>query len=86
MNPTARSSARTGYEWRCPICSKSRLNASDDESGRENAVVALRTHVVASDGADHGPRHEYPARFDAESLADHVVRIDERRSPGRRGP
>lgn len=86
MNPTGRSTTRAGYEWRCPICGTSRLNASEGESGLGNAVAALRTHVIASDDAEHGPRHEYPATFDAESLADHVVRVDERRRPGRRGP
>lgn len=67
---------RGGFRWKCPLCGKSRLNATEDESGEENAIAAIRTHIVASDGADHGPRGEYPAGFDPRGLAEHVVRVD----------
>lgn len=76
---TGRPSPRGGYRWECPYCGASRLNTSEEESGEENAIAALRTHIVASDGADHGPENEYPADYDAVDLAEHVVRVDGRR-------
>lgn len=72
-------SPRGGFRWECPICGMSRLNASEDESGERNAIAALRTHVIASDGADHGPKGEYPVGFDPRGLAGHVIRADDRR-------
>lgn len=65
-----------GFRWECPLCGMSRLNASKDESGEKNALAALRTHIIASDGTEHGPKNEYPADFDHETLAEHVVRVD----------
>lgn len=70
---------RGGFRWECPFCGTSRLNASEHESGEENAISALRTHVIASDDADHGPTGEYPAGFDPGDLADHLAREDGRR-------
>lgn len=76
VKPRTRSTPCGGFQWTCPFCGTSRLNAAADESGRENALVALRTHIVASDGADHGPRHDYPPEFDHGRLPDHVVQRD----------
>lgn len=67
-----------GFEWTCPFCDQSRFNVSEDESGNENAVSALRSHILASGGAGHGPVNAYPPEFDPESLADHVVPLDRR--------
>jgi hypothetical protein len=66
-----------GYEWTCPYCGQSRTNSSNGEDGETNAIKALRTHIVASDGDDHGPRNELPT--DDLTLSDHVERVDERR-------
>lgn len=70
---------REGFRWECPYCGASRVNGSDHESGEANAIAALRTHVVASDGAKHGPRNEFPADFDTVELADYVSKVDSRR-------
>lgn len=64
-----------GYEWTCPYCGKSRLNRSDDEAGLENAKKALRTHIIASDDADHGPRNAFPSD-EMVDLSEHVVEVD----------
>lgn len=64
-----------GHEWTCPYCGKSRLNKSGDEAGLENAIVALRTHIIASDGAEHGPVNEFP-RDEMLDLSEHVVEVD----------
>lgn len=77
---TGRPSTLKGFRWTCPFCGTSRLNASGDESGRENALAALRTHIVASDGAGHGPRNEYPGAIDDVTLAEHVDPVDGRDS------
>ena len=71
---------RGGYEWTCPYCEKSRLNKSRDEAGEETAIVALRTHIIASDGAEHGPRNEFPSD-EMQDLSRHVVEVD--RASGR---
>lgn len=76
---TDRPAPDGGFRWECPLCGMSRLNASDDESGGENALAAVRTHIVASDGAEHGPKNEYPADFNPGTLAKQVVRVDRRR-------
>lgn len=68
-----------GYEWTCPFCGKSRLNSSAGGSGRQNAIAALRTHVLASDGDGHGPRNEPPGELDSLTLSEHVVRVEGRR-------
>lgn len=70
---------RDGFKWECPYCGASRINASDNGSGEANAITALRTHIVASDGVEHGPRYEFPADFDTVELADYVVSVDSRR-------
>lgn len=67
-----------GFRWECPRCGMSRLNASEDASGEENALAAVRTHIVASDGTEHGPKNEYPADFEPGTLVEHVVRVDRR--------
>ena len=67
------STAKSGFRWTCPYCGASRLNRSPDDDGSSNAVVALRTHVQASDGAEHGPKNEFPGSFSDLTLADHVV-------------
>ena len=76
---TGQPAPRGGFRWDCPFCGTSRLNASDDASGKQNAIAALRTHIVASDGGEHGPKNEYPADFDPRELAEHVVGVDGRR-------
>lgn len=63
-----------GYEWTCPYCGKSQLNKSVGQSGKQNAIAALRTHVVASDGDEHGPRNELPPD-ESLRLSDHVRRV-----------
>lgn len=75
---TERPAPRGGFRWECPFCGTSRLNTSEDRSGEENALAALRTHILASDGIEHGPKNEYPADFDPGALAEHVVRVDRR--------
>lgn len=67
-----------GYRWTCPFCGKSRTNTSTGEAGKSNAVAALRTHIIASDGADHGPKNEYPADADQHTLSEHVTRVEGR--------
>lgn len=78
----ASGSFEEGYRWTCPICGKSRLNRSNGDEGEENAIAALRTHVMASDGAGHGPLNEYPAEFEREKLTNHVLRVEGSRTRG----
>lgn len=66
-----------GYRWTCPICDQSRLNTS----GEQNGVSALRSHLLASGGAGHGPVNEYPVGFDPDALSEHVVRLGGREDP-----
>lgn len=66
-----------GYEWTCPYCGTSRVNVSEDEAGERYAIAALRTHIVASDGAEHGPRNELPTDFDEVTLAENVEQVGE---------
>lgn len=73
-----RSVESDGYRWTCPLCGLSRLNPSGEENGEENAVTALRAHVLASVGDGHGPRSELPPEVDERRLTDHVVRVDGR--------
>lgn len=44
-----------GYRPTRPICGTSQVNRSDDEAGEENAVRALRAHLVATDGTGTVP-------------------------------
>lgn len=67
---------RDGFRWTCPFCGLSRLNPSGEGYGEQNAVTALRAHVLASVGDGHGPRNELPDGFDEQSLSDHVVWMD----------
>jgi len=64
-----------GYRWTCPFCGESTVNKSTGEFGWRNAETALRTHLVATDGADHGPRYEFPLGMDDLELAEHVDRV-----------
>lgn len=75
------SVSRDGFRWTCPFCGTSRLNTSGADSGEQNGVAALRSHVLASEGADHGPVDAYPAGFDPDTLSDHVVQLDRRDDP-----
>lgn len=68
----------SGYRWTCPFCGESRLNTSDGERAEANAISALRTHIVASDGADHGPRNEFPSDVPL-TLSDHVSAVVDQR-------
>lgn len=54
----------------------SRLNAAVDESEGANAIAALRSHIIASGGTEHGPQNEHPADYDTLDLAEHVVEVD----------
>lgn len=67
---------REGFRWECPYCGGSRLNVSKDESGKIHAIAALRTHIMAMDGTEHGPKNEFPADFETLDLAEYVVRVD----------
>lgn len=71
-------SRSAGFQWTCPFCGKSRTNKSTEESGQENATAALRAHIIASDGADHGPTNEYPTDAERLALSEYVVRMDSR--------
>ena len=66
------------FEWTCPHCGETRLNTSMDGSGEANAITALRVHIYASDGPEHGPRRQYPTGYDVRTLAEHVVEVDSR--------
>lgn len=66
-----------GYEWTCPFCGKSRISTAGGEAGEQNAIAALRSHILASVGADHGPRNELPPTGSL-TLSDHVVWIEDR--------
>ena len=66
-----------GFRWTCPICSASRLNATENDDGEDHAIAALQAHILATDDAEHGPRNEFPRAFDDLYLAAHVV--EERR-------
>ena len=66
---------RGGFEWTCPYCGASRLNKSEDDSGRANAIAALRTHIQASEGTGHGPKNEFPTDRPL-TLSEHVTRVD----------
>lgn len=68
-----------GVKWTCPFCGKSQTNRSDDEYGEENAIAALRSHIVAADGDGHGPRYDLPDS-DPVDLTEHVVGVNERRA------
>lgn len=64
-----------GYEWTCPYCGQSRLNSSVGEGGETQATAALRSHILASDGAGHCARNELPAD-ESLMLSEHVVSVD----------
>lgn len=70
------STAGESVRWTCPFCGLSRVKPSMDGSAEENALVALRTHVVSSEGDGHGAQYEYPPAFDPATLADHVTSED----------
>lgn len=74
---TNHSAPRGGFRWTCPYCGASRLNKSR-ESKEENAIAALRTHILASDGSEHGPTNEYPDEYGSLTFSDHVVRVARR--------
>lgn len=73
---TERSRPDGGFQWTCPYCGKSQLNRSGGADGEANAIAALRSHVVASAGAGHGPVDEVPADADASTLSQHVDEVD----------
>lgn len=77
-NPKNVPSPPAGYEWTCPYCGKSRLNRSGGEDAARNAVAALRTHIYATDGGEHGSRNEYPTD-EPLPLSDYVVEVEDRR-------
>ena len=79
---TRKVDSRSGFEWRCPVCSESRVNVTDNE---KDAVVALQIHIRASDGGGHGPVNDFPADVDASKLADRVVRVDRSEKSTERG-
>lgn len=66
-----------GYQWTCPFCGASRLNRSEQGEGPENAITALRSHILATNGIDHGPRNTIPDEDGAPTLDDHVVCVDD---------
>jgi len=72
------SAPQGGFEWTCPYCGASRLNKSGGGEGGANAIVALRTHILASDDTEHGPVNEYPDGYGPAKLSHHVVRVDRR--------
>lgn len=73
--PRNESPAREGFEWNCPCCGKSELNTSNGESGRQNATSSLRTHILASDGNEHGPKGEYPTEEGLPPFDEYVVEV-----------
>lgn len=79
--PSGGLPTHTEFEWICPYCGKSRINrytGEDEEEGEANAVAALRSHIVVSDGDGHGPRNEVPADRE-RTLFEYVYRVDETR-------
>jgi hypothetical protein len=48
----------------------------EGELSQENAVTALRSHIIASDGTEHGPQHELPADLDPSVLSEYVVGVE----------
>ena len=71
---------REGFRWTCPYCGASRLNKSG-ESEEENAVAALRAHILATDGSEHGPKNEYPDGYGSFTPSDYVRRVARGRDP-----
>lgn len=65
------SASKNGYRWECPFCGKSRRKLRDEESAIQNAITALRMHILATNAAEHGSRYSLPAEFDVD-LANHV--------------
>lgn len=60
------------YRWTCPVCGKTSIRALDVSCSRRRAIATLKSHVLSSDGDGHGSRHELPAEYDIDALADHV--------------
>lgn len=72
-----RDGSKGSYRWTCPFCGPARINRPGGERGKENAIVALRTHIIASDGDSHGPRNEFPSNATV-TLSDHVSAVADR--------
>ena len=58
------------YRWTCPICRESGYVTK--ARSRSNAVDVLASHIRATVGMEHGPRHETPPGCDLLSLGEHV--------------
>ena len=76
--PTNGDALAGEYRWTCPICGASRTNRGEPETGRRNAIAAIRTHVLASDGDGHGPPNGYPDEVTASTFVDHVEEVGRR--------
>ena len=70
--PDTRKSRATGdaYRWTCPICAGS--GYATKARPASGAVDVLTSHIRATVGEGHGPRHEVPAGCDRLSLENHV--------------
>lgn len=64
--------------WTCPFCGESRTSLVAGGGRREGAMNSLRTHIRATDGNGHGPKHQYPMDPDSLALAEHVRWFDVR--------
>ncbi|MDL5362131.1 hypothetical protein [Halalkalicoccus sp. NIPERK01] len=68
MTPQGRASGpesgpalETEFKWICPYCRKSRIERyAQGRRGEKEAIAALRSHIVDSEGDGHGPRNEAP--------------------------
>ncbi len=73
VNGRGSTDTEEGFRWECPFCGESRLKPLEGESGKQNAITALRSHIMATDGRRHGPKNAFPDGFERAELTDNVV-------------
>lgn len=58
--------------WTCPLCGITRVCVRND-TACNSISNNLRTHIRATDDADHGPHGDVPSEMEAVELDEYVV-------------
>ena len=65
------------FRWTCPYCGTYRVKSASIKAGEQQSIIALRSHVIASEGDGHGPVSELPPDFEDLTLTDCVELVGE---------
>lgn len=70
-----RPASEEGYRWECPYCDMEQVNTMSEEG--QNALRALKSHILLTDGDGHGGVGSYPDENIEDELPQYLTPLDD---------